>query len=367
LSGPLSDALGGRSIFVTGHTGFKGAWLCQWLHHLGASVTGYALKPRTEPNLFGAAGVAEFLTRSHIADIRDATQLRNALDAAQPEVIFHLAAQALVRTSYREPLETLEVNTLGTARLLEAVRLAGRPCVVVVITSDKCYENHGRAVGYQEADAMGGHDPYSASKGAAELIVSSYRRSFFAPARLSEHGVKLASARAGNVIGGGDWSTDRIVVDIALALANRKPIQVRNPRAIRPWQHVLDPLSGYLELAARLLATDAPEFCSAWNFGPAPESEVSVQELVERFIEAWGEGSWQELRDSGAPHEAISLRLSIEKAARELDWRPCWSLVDAVTRTAEWYQLFFSGASSMAEVCLEQICDYERRAGEAHA
>ncbi len=309
----LAEAFAGRSVLVTGHTGFKGSWLALWLHRLGAKVTGYALPPPTEPSNFCASAVRDLLAKHYEAEIRDAAALHAAVAAAQPDVVFHLAAQSLVRESYQSPRATFEVNVIGTLGLLDAVRAAGKPCVVVSVASDKCYENREQVWGYREIDPLGGHDLYSASKGAAEIAVAAYRRSFFPPERLGRHGVKLATARAGNVIGGGDWAKDRILTDAVRHLESGRPVPVRNPDAVRPWQHVLEPLSGYLTLAARMLESDAPSWCDAWNFGPLPGEELPVRRLVELFLQYWGEGTWTDVSDPNQPHEAGVLRLNIDK------------------------------------------------------
>jgi CDP-glucose 4,6-dehydratase len=371
LTGELTAAFAGRSVFVTGHTGFKGAWLALWLSRLGARVTGYALAPPTEPSAFVAAGVRDVLTAHHEADIRDGAGLAQAMRACAPDVVLHLAAQPLVRASYDQPRETFEVNVVGTASVLDAVRALGRPCAVVVITSDKCYENREHVFGYRETDPLGGLDPYSASKGAAEIVVASYRRSFFPPERVATHGIRLASVRAGNVIGGGDWAQDRIVADAARSLSSGQPVAVRNPRSTRPWQHVLEPLGGYLLLAARMLAlpTDA-RLADAWNFGPSTLESVSVGELVDLFVAAWGSGSWKDQSLGGQPHEAHLLRLSIDKAVTQLGWRPRWSVGEAVRRTALWYRRFYEQspaiAGAMRASCLADIADYQA-AGETPA
>jgi CDP-glucose 4,6-dehydratase len=351
----------GRSVFVTGHTGFKGSWLAIWLHAMGARVTGYSLAPPTNPSNFAASGVRDLLAGHHEADLRDSASLSAALDAAAPDVVFHLAAQPIVRESYREPRETFEVNVMGTVNLLEAIRVLGRPCAVLAITSDKCYENREQIWGYREIDALGGHDPYSASKGAAEIVVASYRSSFFPPAQLQRHGVKLASVRAGNVIGGGDWAKDRIITDVVRHLQAGEPAPVRNPRAVRPWQHVLEPLSGYLTLAARMLESDERSWCDAWNFGPVPGEEIPVGQLVELFVRAWGQGAWQDVSNPDQPHEAGVLRLSIDKALHQLGWRPRWSVAEALRRTAEWFRKYYAGESpGMLAACMADIEEYER-------
>jgi CDP-glucose 4,6-dehydratase len=356
----FSAALAGRSVFLTGHTGFKGSWLALWLERLGARVTGYALAPPTAPSNFVASGVAKLLHNHHEADLRDAARLHAALADARPDVVFHLAAQSLVREAYAQPRETMETNVLGTVNLLESLRVLAKPCVVVVVTSDKCYENREHIWGYREIDSLGGHDPYSASKGMVEILAAAYRRSFFSTARLAEHGIQLATARAGNVIGGGDWAKDRIVTDIVRHLAADQPVPVRNPRAVRPWQHVLEPLSGYLTLAARMLQSPEAAWCDAWNFGPTPGEEIAVGPLVELFIAAWGSGSWQDASDPGQPHEAHTLRLCIDKALHQLDWRPRWGVAEAVCRTAAWYRRYRESESSgMRGACLDDLAAFE--------
>jgi CDP-glucose 4,6-dehydratase len=343
MTPPLpGDVLAGRSVLVTGHTGFMGSWLVLWLNRLKARVTGYALQPPTVPSHFAVADIRSLLADHYEADIRDAARLGQAMRKAQPDVVLHLAAQPLVRESYRQPRETFDVNVIGTAGLLDAVRALGRPCTVIIVTSDKCYENREQAQGYREDDPMGGHDPYSASKGATELVAASYRRSFFDPTHVAKHGVKLATARAGNVIGGGDWAADRIVTDMAQHLAAGQPIPVRNPKSIRPWQHVLEPLSGYLALAAKMLTSDDPMWCSGWNFGPRPGDEATVAELVDRFCNAWGAGQWKDVSSPTQPHEAGILRLAIDKAMTQLGWYPRWTLAETVTRTAAWYRRYYA-------------------------
>jgi CDP-glucose 4,6-dehydratase len=355
----LRATYAGKRVLVTGHTGFKGSWLTTWLSHLGAEVTGYALAPDTVPALFDVAGVGR-RCRSLIADVRDVAGLTAAVRETRPEVVFHLAAQSLVRRSYQLPLETLQTNVLGTAHLLEAVRAAGRPCAVVIVTSDKCYENHERPDGYREDEPMGGHDVYSMSKGAAELVTASWRRSFFPPGRIAQHGVVVATARAGNVVGGGDWARDRIVPDAIAALSAGEAIPVRNPHGVRPWQHVLEPLSGYLLLGVRLLGPDAAAHAEAWNFGPVVEDARPVRNVVEAIITAWGSGRWDNRHDPQAPHEAGLLRLSIDKAAARLGWAPRWPFDKTFRRTVEWYRAFHQGASpeALSALCLTQINDF---------
>ncbi len=358
-AGSLRAAFAGKRVLLTGHTGFKGGWLAVWLHDLGAVVTGVGLPPSTEPSFFEDVGVGG-LCRHVLGDIRDFEALRRLVRDSRPEVVFHLAAQALVRVSYEEPLDTLRTNVLGTANLLEALRLERQRCAVVVVTSDKCYENREWVYGYRENDPLGGHDVYSTSKGAAELVVQSYRRSFFPPGCLPEHGVALASARAGNAIGGGDWAKDRIVPDAVRALSAGRPVPVRNPDAVRPWQHVLEPLGGYLLLAERLLGPDRARFCEAWNFGPGTGSAQPVRTVVESLVSWWGEGGWIHAQQGDAPHEAGLLRLSIDKAATHLGWAPRWQLPKAVAQTAEWYRARAAQASPEAlhALCLQQIRGY---------
>ena len=352
------EAFRGKRVLVTGHTGFKGSWLSLWLRRLGAEVHGYALLPPTDPSNYARANVRAALAGETIADIRDRDRLAETMAAFKPDVLFHLAAQPLVRDSYAKPYETFEVNVMGTASALDAVRAAGRPCAVVCITTDKCYENREQVWGYRECDPMGGHDPYSASKGAAELLIASYRRSFFSPAELARHGVQLASARAGNVIGGGDWAKDRIVTDLVTALAAGRPVPVRNPHAVRPWQHVLEPLSGYLTLAAAMLERPGATWCDGWNFGPATGTELPVGRLVDAFVAAWGSGRWEDRSDPAQPHEASILRLSIEKAGWELGWRPRWSCEQMIERTARWYRDVLCGGADARAACEADIEAY---------
>jgi len=333
----FADIYRSKKVFITGHTGFKGSWLTQWLLDLGAAVTGYALPPTTQPSIFEQIELKNKI--KHIeSDIRDFESLKLAIEYAKPDFIFHLAAQPLVRLSYEKPVETYSTNVMGTVNILEAVRVIARPCVVVVITTDKCYENSERSEGYSEDDPMGGHDPYSSSKGATELVVSAYRRSYFSNPVL---GIRLASVRAGNVIGGGDWALDRIVPDCIRALTNNKPIAVRNKLSTRPWQHVLEPLSGYLWLAACLYRPDISRskqnLDSAFNFGPTADSNRNVQSLVEEILKSW-EGSWIDKSDPSALHEAKLLHLVIDKAANVLGWKPVWNFEETIYQTISWYK-----------------------------
>ncbi len=359
------ESLAGKSVFVTGHTGFKGSWLCLWLHHLGARINGYALQPPTEPNNFGVSSVADVLHDHHIGDIRDEVKLHSALIKADPDVVLHLAAQSVVREGYENPRETFEVNVIGVASILDGVRKLNKPCVVLVVTSDKCYENIEQVWGYKETDAFGDHDPYGGSKGAAELVVRYYRHSYFPPERYHEHGIKLASARAGNVIGGGDWTRDALIVDIIKAMSAEKPVQIRNPQAIRPWQHVLAALSGYLTLTARLLDSDDLSFCSGWNIGPVPGNELPVKDIVELFLNEWGHGSWENVCDPNAPREANILRLSIDKAIWQLNWKPGWNVHQTLRQTVVWYKYYFENRQgNMREFSIDQIKAYEATLAE---
>jgi CDP-glucose 4,6-dehydratase len=351
----------GSRVLVTGHTGFKGSWLSEWLLQLGADVHGLALEPDTEPSIFRQLGLAKRLNHM-VADIRDPEAVAAAFAAARPRVVFHLAAQPLVRRSYHQPQETFAANIMGTTHVLECVRTCDHPCVAVVVTSDKCYENLETGRDYRESDALGGHDCYSASKAAAEIVTSAYRRSFF----LNEPEKRIASARAGNVIGGGDWAEDRIIPDCIRHLQRGAPVTVRNPRATRPWQHVLEPLGGYLELASRLLEgpiqgeeSPADASCYAFNFGPGPRSERSVQDLVEEVLNSWS-GSWENRSDPFPPHEAHRLSLDISKATRVLDWHPRWDFARTVRETVDWYRSTSDCtlASDFQKLTARQIADY---------
>ena len=347
----------GRRVFLTGHTGFKGSWLSIWLHKLGADVTGYALDPPTQPSLFEQARVADSV-RSIRGDIRDLAHLKSAVAECRPQVILHLAAQSVVRASYEDPIESYSSNVMGTVHLLDVVRQLKQPCAIVNVTSDKCYENREWIWGYRENEPMGGHDPYSNSKGCAELVTSAYRDSFFSPEAIAVHGVALGSARAGNAIGGGDWTRDQLIPDLMRAFLAGKPCLIRNPAAYRPWQFLLEPLRGYLILAERLSEEGAP-FASGWNFGPADADIQPVSWIADELVSLWGqEASWA--LDSGAhPHEAHALKLDATKAARGLDWRPVLPLKQALAWIAEWYQAFRESAD-LRQLTLKQIEDYER-------
>jgi CDP-glucose 4,6-dehydratase len=323
-----------RRVFLTGHTGFKGGWLSLWLQKLGAEVTGYALPPSTHPNIFEEARVGAGMA-SHIGDIRDGVKLMTAIQEAAPEVIIHMAAQPLVRRSYLDPVETYSINVMGTVNLLEAVRKCASVRAVVNVTSDKCYENKEWHRPYREYDAMGGYDPYSSSKGCSELVTSAYRNSYFNGITAVQHQVALASARAGNVIGGGDWSKDRLIPDMFKAIARGEPVLIRNPQAVRPWQHVLEPLRGYLILAERLFE-GGTEYAEAFNFGPRENDVRSVEWIVNRLANIWGETTKWQLDGSHHPHEATLLQLEVTKASDRLGWMPTLSLDEALQLTADW-------------------------------
>jgi CDP-glucose 4,6-dehydratase len=346
----LADSYADRRVLVTGHTGFKGAWLAEWLVTLGADVTGYALDPPTRPNLFEAVNLSDRI-RHVVADVRDRDRLVAEVQAAQPSMIFHLAARALVRRAYEEPRETFETNIMGTVNVLEAARACPSVRAIVIVTSDKVYENLETGRAFRETDAIGGRDPYGASKGCAELVTAAYRESFFA------NGAAVTSVRAGNVIGGGDWAPDRIIPDSVRALTAGEPIVVRNPDAIRPWQHVLEPLSGYLRLGGQMLL-DGRRFGGAWNFGPTEQgSEQPVRWVVERFLEAWGSGTWTTPNAGGQPYEAQHLSLDSSKARERLEWAPVWEAPTAVRRTASWYREYYRAPARARE-----LVDHELRA-----
>ena len=347
----------GRKVFVTGHTGFKGSWLSLWLQRLGAIVAGYALDPPTEPSLFRSAGVAEQMTDLR-GDVRDLAALQATMAAEEPEVVFHLAAQPLVRASYAQPVDTFATNVLGTVHLLEAVRHVESVRSVVVVTSDKCYENQEWHWGYRETEPLGGHDPYSASKACAELATAAWRRSFLS---VVGRPVGVATARAGNVVGGGDWAGDRIVPDAVRAILSGKPLVVRRPNAVRPWQHVLEPLCGYLTLAERLHA-EPERVSSAWNFGPSDEDAVPVNELLDCFFNHWGAGSWRSEADAAGPHEAGLLRLDCSKARTMLGWHMALGLDQTVALTADWYRRATAAQDDPRQLTLEQINFYEQSA-----
>jgi CDP-glucose 4,6-dehydratase len=344
----------GRRVLVTGHTGFKGGWLALWLKALGADVCGISLAPVDGPTFCRMCGVEDAVDRHEIADVRDYEATARVFAEYRPEYVFHLAAQSLVLPSYDRPKETFDTNVGGTVNVLECVRNTASVRAFVNVTSDKCYENREWVWAYREEDRIGGADPYSASKGAAEVVFSAYARSFFS----SMPSLGAASARAGNVVGGGDWAPFRIVPDCVRSLAAGVPVIVRNPRSVRPWQHVLEPLGGYLQLAARL--HDDPEnFAGAWNFGPDDENAVGVGRLVDAVIAAWGSGAWRHHESQAAPHEARALTLSCEKARRMLGWRPRWGFDETVRKTVEWYRAAGDDATANRDLALAQIVEYE--------
>lgn len=352
----LASAFAGRTIFVTGHTGFKGSWLSLWLARLGARVVGYALPAPADASVFRAARVREALAVHHEADIRDRATLHAALHAAAPDVVLHLAAQPFVRTAYAEPQATFDVNVTGTINLLESLRAIGRPASVVVVTTDKCYENREQVWGYRETDALGGYDPYSASKAAAEIATASYRRSFFSPEKLDKHGIAVATARAGNVIGGGDWAEDRLLPDAMRAFSAGRPLEVRSPAAVRPWQHVLEPLRGYLLLAEALVARGSAA-ADGWNFGPEDADCRSVREVVDMACAEWPGSQVVYNPPLDAPHEAHFLKLDCTQAHELLPWQPRWRLAEGVARTTAWFRACAQG-QDMRAVTLDQLADY---------
>ncbi len=351
-----------KRVFLTGHTGFKGGWLALWLHKLGADVRGYSLGPNTTPNLFTEARVGDVVEDVR-GDIRDAGALNGAIEDFAPEVVFHMAAQPLVRLSYADPIGTLETNVLGTARVLDAVRRTPSVRAVVSVTTDKCYENREWVWGYRETDPMGGYDPYSASKACAEIVSAAFRSSYFHPDKLGhpgkpgEHGTAIATARAGNVIGGGDWSTDRLIPDLVRGFVAGQPARIRRPDAIRPWQHVLEPLHGYLLLAEHLLLAD-PKYATAYNFGPGDDDTQTVGWIVEKMTRLWGDGATSEMDPEPGVHEAGYLKLDASKARSELGWRPRLRLETAIEWLVAWYKAAEAGADMQA-FTMDQIGRYE--------
>ena len=354
----IGDVFAGTRVLLTGHTGFKGSWLACWLLDLGAEVTGYALAPDTTPNLFGALGLAGHLD-SRIADVRDTDALARVVAAVRPEIVFHLAAQPLVRRSYAEPSYTLDVNVMGTANLLEAVRSCDATRVVLNVTTDKVYANAGTGVPFAEGDPLGGHDVYSASKACSEMVTAAYRASFFGP---DGHPAAVASARAGNVVGGGDWAADRIVPDIVRALSAGVPVVVRNPDSVRPWEHVIEPLAGYLAHAAHLREAGAAS-ATALNFGPSTAWQYTVRDVVERAIAAWGGGSWEVPEFGTQPHEASVLKLDTHRAAEVLGWKPVWGFEETIDRTIAWYRRYDEDPASAEALCREDISAYSAVSG----
>jgi CDP-glucose 4,6-dehydratase len=348
----LKKTYSGKKVFVTGHTGFKGSWMLAVLKYIGAEVKGYALDPDADPNLYSLLN-GDKLCQSVIADIRNKERLTKEIISFQPDFVFHLAAQSLVRVSFDKPVDTYEVNVLGTTYLLEAIRQMEKECSVVVITTDKVYENRETWDAYKENEPLGGFDPYSSSKACAEIVTGSYRRSFFDPTVHSYHRKAVASARAGNVIGGGDWAKDRIIPDLVKALGAHRVLTVRNPDSVRPWQHVLEPVCGYLWLGAHL-AEDPLKFATAFNFGPMEEDNLSVKELVEKSIRIMGTGQFKEQKEPNAPHEAKLLRLDINKAIFELGWKPKWNSEKAIQMTLDWYKNYKQNPIEITEKQIEE-------------
>ena len=347
----------GKKVLITGHTGFKGSWLAIWLNMLGAEVAGYALEPLTLYDNFVLTGL-ERQVRHRIGDIKNYDSLQQFFREVNPEIVFHLAAQPLVRESYRDPKSTYDTNVGGTVNVLECCRQSDSVRVMVNVTTDKCYENREWVWGYRENDPLGGYDPYSSSKACSELVTAGYRKSFFNPEAFALHGKSLASARAGNVFGGGDWQLDRIVPDCIRALERGEPVIVRSPHAVRPWQHVLEPLSGYLLLAQKM-AENPGTYDEAWNFGPEESSFLSVGSLVDRIVKAWGEGSWEDHSKPGSLHEANLLKLDISKAKALLGWSPIWNIDKAIVETVAWFRRYRT--ADMHDLCCSQISDYMKK------
>lgn len=344
-----------RRVLITGHTGFKGSWLCLLLNQLGAEVYGYALEPPTNPSLFVEANIEEIMT-SYIGDIRDLVNFQKMMQKVQPEIVIHMAAQPLVRESYKNPVETYSINVMGTVHLLEACRYTKSVKAIVNVTTDKCYENREWHWGYRENEPMGGYDPYSNSKGCSELVTSSYRNSYFNPAKYAEHGVALASARAGNVIGGGDWADDRLIPDFIRAISKGEEVRIRSPYAIRPWQHVLEPLTGYLFLAAKLY-TEGTSHAQAWNFGPDDSDAQNVEWITSTICELWGESASYAVDTNPQPHEANYLKLDCSKAKAELNWAPKWDIETTLRSIVDWNKAFLKG-ENIQQITIAQIDNY---------
>ncbi|HAZ10385.1 MAG TPA: CDP-glucose 4,6-dehydratase [Candidatus Omnitrophica bacterium] len=348
----------GKKILITGHTGFKGTWLSLWLNKLGADVVGYALKPPTKPNLFEICSIKDRII-SVTSDVRDFNKLQTVFREHKPEVVFHMAAQSLVKYSYAKPIETFETNIMGTANVLEACRHVPSVRAIVNVTSDKCYENLELKRGYKESDRMGGNDPYSSSKGCAELISAAYTKAFFS-VKDKKQRIFLASVRAGNVIGGGDWASDRLIPDCIRAFEKNKPVIIRNPFAVRPWQHVLDPLFGYL-LLARNLYEDRPEFIGGWNFGPDNKNSKPVEWVVSSLVKKWGRTAFWEIEKKKTFNESHCLMLNSSKARARLGWQPQWNLETALTKTIDWYKAYYNN-QNMEQFTMDQILEYEMEA-----
>jgi len=351
----LQKTYKGRRVFVTGHTGFKGSWLSLLLHHLGADVYGYALDAPTNPSLFVEAKIDE-LIHSTIGDVRDYDSLLKAMQEAQPEVVIHMAAQPLVRESYKIPVETYAINVMGTVHLLEACRHTDSIKAIVNVTTDKCYENREWHWGYRENEPMGGYDPYSNSKGCSELVTSSYRNSYFNPKNYAVHGVGLGSGRAGNVVGGGDWADDRLIPDFIRSISQGKELQIRSPYAIRPWQHVMEPITGYLLLAAKLLQ-DGQKYAEGWNFGPDDKDAKNVEWITDTICKLWGEGASYSVDNNPQPHEANYLKLDCSKAKSELNWYPKWDIETTLHSIVDWNKAYLTG-EDMRSITLLQIDAY---------
>lgn len=350
----FENSFKGKNVLVTGHTGFKGSWLSIWLNALGANVIGYSLEPYSSKGNFSLSGIKDQIVDIN-GDIRDISSINSLFKTHKPEIVFHLAAQPIVRSSYEQARYTFDVNVMGTVNVLEAIKSTDETRVGIIITSDKCYENNEWVWGYRENDRLGGRDPYSCSKACAELVVNSFRNSFFNTERYSQHGKVLATVRAANVIGGGDWSKDRLIPDCINSLESGREIVIRNPNATRPWQHVLEPLNGYMHLAEELLKNNI-KFSGAWNFGPEHESIITVMEIVEKVIKHWGCGTWKCLNNQGEVHEANMLNLDISKAKQLLGWAPCWNIDKTVEKTVEWYKNYKS--SNVYDLCVKQINEF---------
>jgi CDP-glucose 4,6-dehydratase len=345
----------GKRVFVTGHTGFKGSWLSLWLQEMGATVQGYSLSAPTQPNMFEEAEVWAGM-KTEEGDVRDFTHLRQVMSEFKPEIVFHMAAQPLVRLSYDEPMETYSTNVMGTVYLFEAVKQVGGVKAVINITSDKCYENKEWPWGYREDEPMGGYDPYSNSKGCSELVTASYRQSFFNKDKYAEHGCAIASVRAGNVIGGGDWADDRLIPDMLKAFSKEESVEIRNPHAIRPWQHVLEPLSGYITVAEHLFE-HGPEFSEGWNFGPREDDAQPVEWIVNRLSQLWGKGASWYLSEGEHPHEAHYLKLDCSKARMKLNWQPVWGLDETLSRIVKWQKAWLE-KQDIKQITIQEINDY---------
>ena len=351
------DIFKDKTVLLTGHTGFKGSWMAIWLHMLGAKVIGYALDPISDKDNFVLSKIGEKIHADIRADINDRDTLRKTFEQYQPEIVFHLAAQPLVRLSYDCPVETYHTNVMGSIYVMEEVRRCNSTKVAVMVTTDKCYENREQIWGYRENEAMGGYDPYSSSKGAAEVAINSWRRSFMNPIKQTEHKKSIASGRAGNVIGGGDWALDRIIPDCIRAIEKGEPIEIRSPKAIRPWQHVLEPICGYMTLASKMIQ-EPNKYCEGWNFGPNTESIVPVWDIANMVVQNYGKGTVVDKSDPTALHEANLLALDVTKAKIELQWTPKWDIKETVEKTVEWYKNY--ATENIFELCVKQINEYNK-------